>query len=67
MSTNDYQSGRRKRAMERLQHQLEVKLKNSKVLIEGLATPTYADQHVPLTEKDIKRIENEIDVLKTRI
>lgn len=67
MTNNDYQSGRRKRAAERLQHQLEVKLKNSKVLIEGLAIPTYADQHVPLTEKDIKRIENEIGVLKSRI
>lgn len=52
---NTYLPGRRKRAMERLQHQLTLKLKNTK---EG---------EEALTDKDIKRIEKEIGILKSCI
>ena len=50
-----YQHGRRKRVLDRLQDQLKSKTKTTK---DGIAE---------LTDKDVKRIEKEIETLKSRI
>lgn len=60
-STNSAATGRRKRALERLEAQLESG--NSSRIdpnIKGLNT------FLPLSEEDIKRIKKEIGILKTR-
>jgi len=52
---NSKQSGRRERALKRLQEQLKKGTKNTK---EGVAS---------LTEKDVKRINREIGILETKV
>lgn len=47
---------------------LEEQLKSGKKALKNVGLPTSAtDEYIPLTENDIKRINKEIEVLKSRI
>ena len=56
---------RRQTALNNLKAQLKAGTKTEKVSMLTLAT-TGAEQ-IPLEDKDIKRIEREISILKTRV
>lgn len=60
-SAETYKNGpknRRARAKERLEAQLKSRVKPEK-------SPRH-DTNIPLTEQDVKRIEKEIEILKSR-
>lgn len=63
---NTKKQERRKRTLTRLESQLSSGVKPMKEKVLG-KMKTFTNKTVPLTEKDRKRIENEIQTLKTRI
>ena len=63
-STGSAATSRRRKALIRLEMQLMGGTKRALIHNEGSGSATWED--VPLTEKDIARIEKEINTLKSR-
>jgi hypothetical protein len=57
---------KRKGVIERLEKQLKDGVKNTTIMV-GKKYPTKQSATIPLTDSDIKRINKELEVLKTRI
>lgn len=64
----DGKLGRKRNALARLETQLKKGMKLTHVNSDyELPTDMFGQVSVPLTEKDVERIKNEINILKERI